>query len=273
MSSGEDTRIGLRWIVSRPVESLLLVFGISLGIGATAAGIALAGRTGADAREILASTQYREIVVSIRESAEDMDLPATAQVSTENIILTTADLAAAEDAEDVQYAYVANRTGFRLGNFQMPQEVARTLQRLGNATFSAGDRDQAESLWRRAMERCRELDDSHGVAQASSSLALAAARRGELSEARDLLRGAPGVVLMDELAGQTPRGDDNERTYPTPLDVLTHRDEVLVGRIRSDTSNQGGLVLWCVADNLRKGAALNVVQISEELLRRRILTP
>ena len=82
-----------------------------------------------------------------------------------------------------------------------------------------------------------------------------------------------GIVLMDELAGQTPRGDANERTYPTPLDVLTYRDEVLVGRIRQDTSNDGGLVLWCVADNLRKGAALNVVQISEELLRRGILRP
>jgi aspartate-semialdehyde dehydrogenase len=91
--------------------------------------------------------------------------------------------------------------------------------------------------------------------------------------ARGLLRDAPGVVLMDDPAGETPRGDQNERTYPTPLDVLEHRDEVLVGRIREDTSSDRGLALWCVADNLRKGAALNVVQIAEELIRRGMLKP
>ncbi len=92
-------------------------------------------------------------------------------------------------------------------------------------------------------------------------------------EARDLLREAPGVVLMDDLAGQTPRGDERERTYPTAIDVLGYRDEVLVGRIRKDISSENGLALWCVADNLRKGAALNVVQIAEELIRRGMLTP
>ncbi len=92
-------------------------------------------------------------------------------------------------------------------------------------------------------------------------------------QARDLLRDAPGVVLMDELAGETPRGDKNERTYPTPLDVLKHRDDVLVGRIRQDISSDSGLALWCVSDNLRKGAALNVVQIAEELIRRGMLKP
>jgi aspartate-semialdehyde dehydrogenase len=91
------------------------------------------------------------------------------------------------------------------------------------------------------------------------------------NEARELLRGAEGVVLMDDLAGKNQRGDENERSYPTPLDVLKYRDEVLVGRIREDTSSESGLTLWCVSDNLRKGAALNVVQIAEELIRRRFL--
>ena len=92
-------------------------------------------------------------------------------------------------------------------------------------------------------------------------------------KARELLREAPGVALMDDPAGQTPRGDDSERTYPTSLDVLTHRDDVLVGRIRKDTSCDHGLAFWCVSDNLRKGAALNVVQIAEELIRRGVLRP
>jgi aspartate-semialdehyde dehydrogenase len=92
-------------------------------------------------------------------------------------------------------------------------------------------------------------------------------------EARDLLQDAPSVVLMDDLAPSNPRGDKNERTYPTQLDVLRYSDEVLVGRIREDTSTEGGLSLWCISDNLRKGAALNAVQIAEELIRRSMLKP
>ena len=90
-------------------------------------------------------------------------------------------------------------------------------------------------------------------------------------EARELLRSADGVVLMDDLAGKNQRGDENERSYPTSLDVLKYRDEVIVGRVREDTSSESGLTLWCVSDNLRKGAALNVVQIAEELIRRGLL--
>jgi aspartate-semialdehyde dehydrogenase len=90
-------------------------------------------------------------------------------------------------------------------------------------------------------------------------------------EAYDILKNSPGIILMDDLAGENPRGDKNERNYPTLLDVHKYRDEVLVGRIRKDLSCPNGLVLWCVADNLRKGAALNVVQIAEELIQRNIL--
>lgn len=92
-------------------------------------------------------------------------------------------------------------------------------------------------------------------------------------QAYDILKSSPGIILMDDLVAENPRGDKNERNYPTPLDVHKYRDEVLVGRIRKDLSCPSGLVLWCVADNLRKGAALNVVQIAEELIRRNILKP
>ena len=86
-------------------------------------------------------------------------------------------------------------------------------------------------------------------------------------EARDLLRKAPGVVVMDEPAGE------GLRTYPTQHDLLKHPDPVLVGRIREDTSCDHGLAMWVVSDNIRKGAALNVVQIAEELVRRGHLKP
>jgi aspartate-semialdehyde dehydrogenase len=74
--------------------------------------------------------------------------------------------------------------------------------------------------------------------------------------ARELFMAAPGVVLVDEPA---------LNRYPMPRDA-TGRDEVLVGRIRDDASHPRGLALWLSADNLRKGAATNAVQIAEALV-------
>lgn len=78
-----------------------------------------------------------------------------------------------------------------------------------------------------------------------------------VNEARALLSAAPGVRVFDDPA---------RRLYPTPLDVVG-KDDVYVGRVREDTSIQNGLHLWVVADNLRKGAALNAIQIAEALIR------
>jgi len=75
-------------------------------------------------------------------------------------------------------------------------------------------------------------------------------------EARDLLSRAPGVQLMD---------DPGQLLYPMPL-TASGRDEVFVGRIRPDRSVQHALNLWVVADNIRKGAATNSIQIAELLL-------
>lgn len=74
------------------------------------------------------------------------------------------------------------------------------------------------------------------------------------AETIDLLRDAPGVRLVD--------GGDG---YPTPLDAAGI-DPVLVGRVREDTSEPGSINLWITGDNLRKGAALNAVQLAEVLL-------
>ena len=80
-------------------------------------------------------------------------------------------------------------------------------------------------------------------------------------EARELLAAAPGVEVVDDPA---------ELRYPLPLDA-EGRDPVYVGRIREDVTVANGLDLWVVSDNLRKGAALNAVQIAEELVRRGLL--
>ena len=73
-------------------------------------------------------------------------------------------------------------------------------------------------------------------------------------QARELLERAPGVVVVDErVAGG----------YPTPVTHASGSDAVYVGRIREDLSHPRGLDLWVVSDNIRKGAALNAVQIAE----------
>ena len=74
--------------------------------------------------------------------------------------------------------------------------------------------------------------------------------------AREILAAAPGVVLMDDPA---------KKLYPMPLSA-DGRDEVFVGRIRADPYAKNGLHLWVVADNIRKGAASNVVQIAERMI-------
>ena len=115
MNYREDLRMSVRSVIGRPAESLLLSLGVALAVGATAAGIALAGRTSEQSRELLSSPRYREIVVAAREDADEMDLPAQIQTSTEVVMLTAADLEARSVTQAIQYAYLANRTGFRFG--------------------------------------------------------------------------------------------------------------------------------------------------------------
>jgi len=79
--------------------------------------------------------------------------------------------------------------------------------------------------------------------------------------ARELLRRAPGIEVLDE---RKPGG------YPTAATEAANRDTVYVGRIREDISHERGLNLWIVSDNIRKGAATNSVQIAEILVREHI---
>ena len=89
-----------------------------------------------------------------------------------------------------------------------------------------------------------------------------------VERARAALRAMPGIALVDD---PLPTAKDPfARTYPTPLDAAG-RDPTYVGRIRQDPFNPNALFLFVVADNLRKGAALNAVQIAEELIRRKQL--
>lgn len=84
-----------------------------------------------------------------------------------------------------------------------------------------------------------------------------------VEQAREILSQAPGIKLVEDWAANY---------FPMPLDA-TGKDEVLVGRIRQDLSNPSGLELWLCGDQIRKGAALNAIQIAELLIEKNLLKP
>ncbi len=90
----------------------------------------------------------------------------------------------------------------------------------------------------------------------SESVWIETERPVSVEEARAAFAAAPGVVLMDEPAA---------KVYPMPL-FAAGKDPVYVGRIRKDLACENGLAFWCVSDQIRKGAALNAVQIMETLI-------
>ena len=154
MNIGEDIRISLRSIIKRPVESMLLVLGIALGIGATAAGIAMISHSNIAEKDLLSSPQYREIIVQESENSEKMDLAAVPTGSSGQITLTWQDLAAKNEVPDVQYAYLSDDTQIRLFNSNSsariqqfgPDSPADTTASVSNAGAEGGERGLAGQL-------------------------------------------------------------------------------------------------------------------------------
>ena len=91
----------------------------------------------------------------------------------------------------------------------------------------------------------------------SESINIETEKKLTVEETMKILKNAPGVTLLDD----TCKG-----LYPMPL-FVEGKDNTFIGRIREDESIENGLNLWVVADNLRKGAALNAIQIAEELIK------
>jgi aspartate-semialdehyde dehydrogenase len=95
----------------------------------------------------------------------------------------------------------------------------------------------------------------------SEAVWLEASRELTLEEVREAFATGAGLVLMD---------NPGEKEYPMPL-FLAGKDPVYVGRIRKDITNPKGLSFWCVSDQIKKGAALNAVQIAEYLVENKLL--
>ncbi len=95
----------------------------------------------------------------------------------------------------------------------------------------------------------------------SESVNIETEKKITAKEIRALLSQAPGVKVLD---------NPGEKIYPMPI-FAAGEDDVFVGRIRDDDTIENGINMWIVADNIRKGAALNTVQIGEELIKRKLL--
>lgn len=130
-----------------------------------------------------------------------------------------------------------------------------------------GDNDTTKEELKMIQETCKIMrDDSIRVSATcvrvpvmgghSESLNVELDQEFDIAELREVLKNAPGIIVKDNPASAE---------YPMPLDAAG-RDEVFVGRIRRDLSQPKTLNCWVVADNLRKGAATNAVQIAEYML-------
>jgi aspartate-semialdehyde dehydrogenase len=95
----------------------------------------------------------------------------------------------------------------------------------------------------------------------SESVNIETGKKISAGEVRELLSNAPGIAVVD---------DPSRNMYPLPINA-EGRDDVFVGRIREDESISNGINMWIVSDNIRKGAALNAVQIAELLIAKKML--
>jgi aspartate-semialdehyde dehydrogenase len=150
-------------------------------------------------------------------------------------------------------------------NKSLPQQLSfNVFPQIG----SFGECDYTTEEWKLVKETHKIMHDAKIKISAttvrvpvrtghSEAVYIETAKSLSVEKARNILSHAPGVSLID---------DPKNNLYPQPLDV-EGKDEVFVGRIRSDPFVKNGLWLWVVCDNLRKGAALNAVQIAEQLIK------
>ncbi len=122
-------------------------------------------------------------------------------------------------------------------------------------------------------EEMKLSDETHKILDSSISVSATAVRipvMGGHSESINLelensFNISDVVNLLEETSGVIVKDDIKKLSYPMPL-YSKNKDEVFVGRIRKDFSREKALNLWVVADNLRKGAATNAVQIAEKII-------
>ena len=192
----------------------------------------------------------KRVVVTTLQAASGAGRSAVEQLNRENSILS---------AGNFQCLCVDD------SNKAMPQQLAyNVFPHIGSFT----DEDYTNEEWKLVRETHKIMHDAKIKISAttvrvpvrtghSEAIYIETKEGISAQKARDLLSRSAGIVVIDE-----PR----EGRYPMPKDA-EGKDEVFVGRIRRDPFVKNGMWLWVVADNLRKGAATNAIQIAEELIK------
>ncbi len=126
-----------RRFLGRMLESGLLILAVALGVGAAASGVSLVLNTNKYSSDILLSPAYRELVITTKDDADDMETPLVQKNSGDDLILTVSDLTAAELVPQVSYAYISNRTKMRFLNQEM-------INRMSQMNESTSDKDTPE---------------------------------------------------------------------------------------------------------------------------------
>ena len=201
----EDLRMSVRALLGRPAESLLLALGVALAIGATAAGLTLAGTTRARSREMLELPRFREIVVATRADTSTMALPVRVRTATD-VVLTVDDLERARSAtEAVQYAYLSNPTVFfpgeLPGELKAPAGSAKASGGAGAAKESAGFFQPPASTPDGPKPQLELLLGWEVTPEFFAARGLTAAA-GSLFTDEDVRRGEP-VLVLGSRAGST----------------------------------------------------------------------
>ncbi|MBI9104922.1 MAG: ABC transporter permease [Spirochaetales bacterium] len=240
MAGKEDFKILSRSMSRRPVETLFLILGIALGVGATSAGLSLVFQSRAVSAEIIRMPEYREITASTRGDSDTMNQPAQELLEDETV-LTVAELAAANEAPDVENAYLFNQTRFRTsfqnfgpgrpGGSEAPlsesdtadgsannsgttadssEEAANTPPEQNDERFAKMQEELAAMQEEMANEPQAALEEFYGYEVSPEffdSRELNAAEGSLFTEA-DMIKNAPYMILGSELA--TKLFDDGE---------------------------------------------------------------
>ena len=182
----------------------------------------------------------RRIVVSTYQSITGTGIKAVRQLEAEE---------RGEKPEETAYAYPIHRNLFPHGGDWLDSGYTTEEQKLIDETRKIFD--DPTILVSPTVARVPVVGGH------SESVNIELRREYDLDDVRRLIETTPGVVLYD---------DPSHNIYPMPI-TAHHRDEVFVGRLRRDDSQPCTLNLWVVADNIRKGAATNAIQIMQELIK------
>lgn len=136
MAGKEPIKIIQRRFTGRMLESGLLILAVALGVGAASAGLSLLMHTNNYSQEMLQSPQYRELIVSTQDNADDMETPLVETVKGEDIVLTINDLEAAELVPQISYAYLNSNTRMRFLN----EEIMNRMNGTGGGPGQGSDR-------------------------------------------------------------------------------------------------------------------------------------